>query len=128
MLYKISTGKTVSAIAEAMPAAAAANLFGVMLVHNFREIMAKKGVEFTRECLVFEVCQPQQAKHVLETEMDFSTVLPCRISVYEENGKTVLATLKPTALVAMLNAPMLTEVAQEVEKSIIKIMQDAAIS
>ena len=60
--------------------------------------MAKKGVEFTHECRVFEVCQPQQAKEVLEQDMSISTMLPCRISVYEEEGKTILATLKPTAL------------------------------
>ena len=38
--------------------------------------MAKKGVEFTHECLVFEVCQPQQAKEVLERNMSISTMLP----------------------------------------------------
>ena len=37
-----------------------------MQVHNLKETMAKKGVEFARECLIFEVCQPQQAKKVLE--------------------------------------------------------------
>ena len=58
--------------------------------------MAKKGVDFSRECLIFEVCQPQQAKKVLEENMSISTMLPCRISLYEERGKTILAALKPT--------------------------------
>jgi uncharacterized protein (DUF302 family) len=40
--------------------------------------MAKKGVEFAHECLIFEVCQPQQAKKVLEQNMSVSTALPCR--------------------------------------------------
>jgi uncharacterized protein (DUF302 family) len=55
--------------------------------------------------------------------MSISTALPCRISVYEENGKTVLATLKPTTLLAMFNAPHLEGVAQEVEDTIVKIMK-----
>jgi len=58
--------------------------------------------------------------------MSVSTALPCRISVYEENGKTILATLKPTALLAMFNAPRLEGVAQEVETTIFKIMEEAA--
>jgi hypothetical protein len=29
--------------------------FGVMHVHNLKETMVKKGVEFVRECLIFEV-------------------------------------------------------------------------
>lgn len=65
--------------------------------------MNKKGVEFNSECLIFKVCHPQQAKKVLEQNMSFSTALPCRISIYEEEGKTVLATLKPTTLLAMFN-------------------------
>ena len=39
--------------------------------------------------------------------MSVSTALPCRISIYEEGGKTILATLKPTTLLATLNSPQL---------------------
>lgn len=82
--------------------------------------------EFARECLIFEVCQPQQAKKVLDENMSVSTTLPCRISIYEEGGKTILVTLKPTALLALFNTPQLKAVAQEVEATIVKIMSEAA--
>jgi len=97
-----------------------------MQIHNLKETMAKKGVEFARECLIFEVCQPQQAKKVLEQNMSISTALPCRISIYEEGGKTILATLKPTTMLAMFNVPQLKEVAQEVENTIVTIMKEAS--
>ena len=126
MLVKLSTDKTVSEAATALDAAVQANHFGVMQVHNLKETMAKKGVEFAHECLIFEVCQPQQAKKVLDQDMSVSTALPCRISIYEEGGKTILATLKPTTLLAMFGAPQLKEVAQEVEDTIVKIMKEAA--
>ena len=126
MLIKLSTDKTVTDAATALQAAVEANHFGVMHVHNLKETMAKKGVEFARECLIFEVCQPQQAKKVLEENMSVSTALPCRISIYEEGGKTVLATLKPTTLLAMFHTPQLKGVAQEVEDTIVKIMKEAA--
>jgi uncharacterized protein (DUF302 family) len=126
MLIKLSTDKNVSEAAAALQTAVQANHFGVMQVHNLKETMAKKGVEFARECLIFEVCQPQQAKKVLDQDMSISTALPCRISIYEEGGKTVLATLKPTTLLAMFNAPQLGSVAQEVEDTIVKIMTEAA--
>jgi uncharacterized protein (DUF302 family) len=125
MLFKISTDKSVSETAAALQAAVQANRFGVMQVHNLKETMTKKGVEFARECLIFEVCQPQQAKKVLEQNMSISTALPCRISIYEEGGKTILATLKPTAVLTMFSASQLGPVAQEVEDTIVKIMQDA---
>ena len=123
MLVKISTNKALSEVAAALHAAVQANHFGV---HNLKETMVKKGVEFKKECLIFEVCQPQQAKKVLEQNMTVSTALPCRISVYEEGGKAVLATLKPTTLLAMFDSPQLGGVAQEVEDTIVKIMTEAA--
>ncbi|MHB8487062.1 MAG: DUF302 domain-containing protein [Candidatus Acidiferrales bacterium] len=128
MLVKLSTNKTVSEAAAALQAAVQANHFGVMQVHNLQETMVKKGVDFERECLIFEVCQPQQAKKVLDQNMSVSTALPCRISIYEEGGKTILATLKPTMLLAMFNSPQLKGVAQEVEDTILKIMKEAASS
>jgi uncharacterized protein (DUF302 family) len=126
MLFKISTAKSVTAAAADLQAAVVAHQFGVMHVHNLKETMARKGVAFSRECLVFEVCQPQQAKKVLEANMGVSTALPCRISVYEEDGRTVLATLKPTQLLALFDVPELADVAKEVETTIVKIMQEAA--
>lgn len=37
--------------------------------------------------------------------MSVPTALPCRITIYEEDGKTIYATLNPTALLAMFNTP-----------------------
>lgn len=125
MLIKLTTDKTVREAAVALEAAVQANHFGVMHVHNLKETMVKKGVAFARECLIYEVCQPQQAKKVLDQDMNISTVLPCRISMYEEGGKTVLSSLKPTVFLAMFNAPRLEGVAQEVEDTIVKIMKEA---
>ena len=126
MLVKISTDKTVSETATDLQAAVQANHFGVMQVHNLKETMTKKSVDFAHECLIFEVCQPQQAKKVLEENMSISTALPCRISIYEEGGKTILATLRPTVLLALFNEPKLERVAREVEDTIVKIMEEAA--
>jgi len=125
MLIKVSSEKSVSEAAVALQAAVEANHFGVMHLHNLKETMANKGVEFAHECLIFEICQPQQAKRILEGNMSVSTALPCRISIFEENGKTNLAALKPTTLLAMFQTPQLEAVAQEV-KDTVKIMKEAA--
>jgi uncharacterized protein (DUF302 family) len=128
MLIKFFTDKTVTETAEALADAVQANHFGVMQIHNLKESMNKKGVEFNNECLVFEVCQPQQAQKVLDQNMSISTALPCRISLYQEDGRTVLATLKPSLLLAMFNVPQLDEVAQDVEMTLTKIMQEATLT
>lgn len=63
---------------------------------------------------------------MLDENMGVSTALPRRISIYEENGKTILASLKPTTLFTLFNTPQLAGVAQEVEGTIVKIMNEAA--
>ena len=126
MLIQLTTHKTVKEAADALHLAVEAHHFGVMQVHDLKETMWKKGVEIAHECLIFEVCQPQQAKKVLDANMSISTALPCRISVYEEGGQTTLATLKPTVLLAMFNMPQLNDAAQEVEEALLKIMTEAA--
>lgn len=126
MLIKLTTDQSVTDAAAALQLAVTANHFGVMQIHNLQETMQKKGVDFDHECLIFEVCQPQQAKQVLDANMSVCTALPCRISIYEEGGKTTLATLKPTTLLAMFDSPKLKDVAQEVEETLVQIMKDAA--
>ncbi|MDI1312068.1 DUF302 domain-containing protein [Prosthecobacter sp.] len=126
MLIQLTTAKTVKETAAALQIAVPAHQFGVMQVHDLKETMWKKGVDFDHECLIFEVCQPEQAKKALDQNMSVSTALPCRISVYEEGGRTTLATLKPTTLLAMFNTPQLNDVAMEVEETLMKIMTQAA--
>ncbi len=126
MLFEIESAKMIDQVCHDLEKAVVEYNFGVMTVHNLKETMKKKGVEFDRECRIFEVCNPHQAKRVLEKNMEISTALPCRISVFTDAGKVKLATLKPTALVAQFNVPELQTVAKEVEETLIRIMKKAA--
>ncbi len=126
MLYIVESTKPLDRLAADLEQAVARHKFGVMGVHNLKETMAKKGVTFERECRIFEVCNPHQAKKVLEANLEISTALPCRISLYEERGKTRLATIKPTAMIALYPNPELKSVAEEVEAVLAAIMDEAA--
>jgi uncharacterized protein (DUF302 family) len=126
MLYVVTSNKSLDQVCSDLEKAVVAHKFGLMATHNIRETMAKKGVDFDRECRIFEVCNPHQAKKVLESRMEVSTALPCRISVFEENGKVKMATMKPSMMLGIFDAPDLDSVAAEVETSIMAIMQDAA--
>jgi uncharacterized protein (DUF302 family) len=126
MLFEIESAKTIDQVCQDLEKAVVEHKFGVMTVHNLKETMKKKGVEFDRECRIFEVCNPHQAKRVLEKNMQLSTALPCRISVFTEGEKVKLATLKPTALISQFNVPELQSVAKEVEETLIEIMRAAA--
>ena len=105
--------------------AAAQHQFGVLGVHDLKQKMQAKGVDFGPECRVLEVCNPVKAKSVLEADLSIANALPCRIAVYERDGKVVVSTLKPTELLALFGQPELEPVAKEVEQSINEIIDEA---
>jgi uncharacterized protein (DUF302 family) len=126
MLHIVESTKPLARLIADLEQAVARHKFGVLGVHDLKAKMAEKGVPFARECRIFEVCNPHQAKKVLETNLEISTALPCRISVYEEGGKTKLATIRPTALIELYRTPELKGVAEEVEDTMVRIMAEAA--
>ena len=119
-----STSLPLATVCQRLPEIATSHKFGVQAVHNLREKMESKGVPFGRECRVIEVCNPRHAQMVLNQAIEISTALPCRISVYEEDGRTILATIKPTALLTMFNARGAAATAQEVETTMVRIMDE----
>jgi uncharacterized protein (DUF302 family) len=126
MLHIVESTKPLARLIADLEQAVARHKFGVLGVHDLKAKMAEKGVPFARECRIFEVCNPHQAKKVLEANLQVSTALPCRISVYEEGGKTKLATIRPTALIGLYGTPELKSVAEEVEDTMVRIMAEAA--
>jgi uncharacterized protein (DUF302 family) len=126
MLIITESKKSLADVCAAIEPAAQKHRFGVLGVRNLRETLAKKGIKFDRDCFVFEVCNPVQARKVLQEKMEISTALPCRISVYEEGGRVRIATIRPTEMLAGFQVPELEGVAVEVEAAIAAIMRDAA--
>lgn len=126
MLFELATRKTLKEIEQGLHDAAARHAFGVIAVHNLKEMLQKKGADFGGECLIFEVCNPHQAKKVLEANAAISTVLPCRISVFRSGDAYKLATILPTAMLGMFGNPELEPVAREVEDVIVAMMKESA--
>jgi uncharacterized protein (DUF302 family) len=126
MLHIVESRKPLDRVAKDLEEAVARHKFGVLGVHDLKAKLAEKGVVFSRECRIFEVCNPHQAKKVLDANLEISTALPCRISVYEEGGVTKLATIKPTAMIDLYSTPGLKGVAREVEITLEAIMAEAA--
>jgi len=126
MIYKVESAKSLGEVTRALEAAAQRHKFGVIAVHDLKAKLKEKGVDFEPECLIYELCNPQQAKKALEGNLDVSTALPCRISVYKTDDKLVLSTIRPTAQIGMFNVPELQLVAEDVEKTILAIMNESA--
>jgi uncharacterized protein (DUF302 family) len=72
MLYKINTHKSREQTAQAMQQTAARHQFGILAVHDRRQTVQKNGIELGMDCQSYEVCNPIEAKKVLEANGDVS--------------------------------------------------------
>ena len=126
MYYIVETGKSFDQASVDLEAAVKNRGFGVLHVHDLGATLRAKGVEFTEDCKVFEVCNPVQAAKVLSSDMRLNMVLPCRISVFTEKGKAYIGFVRPRQMLSALSKdPELTRVAAEVEETTITMLEDA---
>ena len=128
ILYAKETKETVEAVGKRLEEAVKAHKFGVITVIDLKAKMAEKGVQLDKACKVYEVCNPAQAKRVLDRNMSVATALPCRIAVYEEKESVKVATMLPTETLALFALPELAPVAQEVEREIKAMIDEATRS
>ncbi len=125
MLISYETTKSVEEVRKAIEEKAKANGFGVMAVHEVSNILESKGVPISYKCVIVEVCSPRHASQVLSKDPYISTAMPCRIAIFEEDGKTKVSTMAPTAMLELFKRPELEEVAKEVEELMKKIMEES---
>ncbi len=113
---------TCSRLAAAVPE----HQFGLLHTHDIHATLNAKGVDFTPECRVFEVCNPKKAADVLAVRMDLANALPCRIAVYEQDGEVIVSMIRPTEMLRILSDDRrLAEVAGDVEQTMQRIMESA---
>jgi len=100
--------------------------YGVLHIYDLRETLASKGFDLPNACHILEVCNPKQAAAVLAADMGMNIALPCRISVYQDGGKTLIGMVRPTELLASLSkSEDLRAIAEQVEKDTIAIIEAA---
>ncbi len=122
----VETSKPIDEACQALERAIAEHRFGILHVHNVRQTLANNGVALDREVRIFDVCNPQRAKQVLDKDPLMSAALPCAISVFSEGEKTKIAFIRPTVMLGLFGVPDLDPVAEEVEHTVREIVEAAA--
>ncbi len=124
--YIVESEKSPAEAASALEAAVKRHGFGVLHVHNLAETLRAKGVDFPNDCRIFEICNPAEAAGVLGKAMHLNMALPCRISVYQEAGKTMIGMIRPAAMITQLSAdPDLAAIAERVERETMAMIDEA---
>jgi hypothetical protein len=124
--YIAETHKTPAQAVIDLEAAVKHHGYGVLHAYDLKQTLASKGFDLPNACHILEVCNPKQAAAVLTADMGMNVALPCRISVYEQAGKTLIGMVRPSALLASLSdAVDLKGIAEQVEKDTIAIIEAA---
>ncbi|WP_110113093.1 DUF302 domain-containing protein [Bacillus sp. CGMCC 1.16541] len=93
--------------------------FGVLWQFNIKDKLQEKGLEFDKEFIVLEVCNPGEAKRVLEEESLVSYFLPCKIVVYKDGNQTKVGMPRPTVLMEMFENDKLQQLGADIENRLV---------
>ena len=126
MLYIKETSKSVEQALRDLEASISKHGFGLLHQYDFKQTLKDKGFDLPNECHVLEVCNPKQASEVLNLDMAINLGLPCRISVYQQGGKTLIGMIPPSTLLGLISSSaQLHELAEGVERTTRQIIDDA---
>lgn len=90
--------------------------FGVLTEIDVKATLKKKLDVDVDKYIILGACNPPMAHKALETEQDIGLMLPCNVIVYEKEGKTYVASIRPSVAMAMIDNPELKEIATGIEE------------
>ena len=126
MIYQKTSTRSPQEVEHSLREAAQRHKFGILHVHDLKSTLHDKGIEIGSEVRIYDVCNPQAASQALRENMATAIVLPCRIAVYSNVGGSTIATVKPTDLLDATGLPDTDTLAQEMEREILAIIDEAA--
>lgn len=98
--------------------------FGILWRFSIQDKLNEKGIEFRDKYIILEVCNPFEASRVLNENRLAGYFLPCKIAVYEQDGKTRVGLPKPSAIMGtMESAEALQQLALDVEQRLIRCIE-----
>ncbi|WP_061810147.1 DUF302 domain-containing protein [Rossellomorea vietnamensis] len=122
--YTKEVSMNVKDAVSAVEAALKEESFGVLWNLDLAAKLQDKGLDFNEEVIVLEVCNPHEAKKVLEESMLVSYFLPCKVTVYTEKGTTKIGMAKPSKLIEMVDNDELKRLALDIENRLMGCLEN----
>lgn len=114
--YTVQTQKSFDSAVEAVQAQIAANGFRVLYIHDVQKDVAEKGFTLS-PFKIIELCNAKYATEFLNAEIKIGLCMPCKINVYQKDGKTYISTMQPgTILPQFFPQANLGGAPQEIDK------------
>ncbi len=96
--------------------------FGVLTEIDVKATLKKKLDVDYDNYIILGACNPHLAYQSLQAEQDIGLMLPCNIIIYSKEGRTFVASIKPTAQVEKIGNTKLDSIAPQVEEKLKKVI------
>lgn len=118
IVYEKKTDKTLEEALVTLKANLQEVNFGVLFELNFKDKLAEKGLELADDYFILEVCNPKEAKKMLDKNIQIGYVLPCKMVVRTEGANTYIGMTSAQALINLYEQPELMEFAKDIEDTL----------
>jgi len=122
--YTQKTKKNFDEIVARIEELTAEKQFRVLHIHNVQQTLEEKGLE-RGPFKIIEICNAKFAHKALGATPDVGLFLPCKINVYTEGGETIISAMNPRMISEFFDNPELKELAEEVDKIVRSIVDEA---
>lgn len=95
--YTVTTKKSFDAAARSVERETMKAGFKVLHIHDIALALKEKGVEI-EPFKIIEICNARSAYAALEADVKIGLCLPCKINVYQKDGKVYISGMRPTVL------------------------------
>ena len=118
--YIVETEKSFDEAVVSILKAVEQKNWSLFQIYDVKERLAAKGFE-QKPLKIIEICSGKYAHQFLNKNRLISLCMPCKINVFEENGKVKIVGMKPT-LISEFFSEVSKEDAEQVEKDVIEIV------
>lgn len=116
--YTVPFSGTVAEAVEVLTNELKQRGFGVLASIDVRKLIKEKLGEHMDSFVILDICSPRHAKKALDAHKEVGLILPCKATVYEDNGKVYVSLFKPTSAINILGFEDLNSLAMTVEKEL----------
>lgn len=102
--YKIESNQPIEQVTLKVPSACEENKFALLQTYIYHDIVKSKGFPIDRKVWVYEICQAKTAASMLTEFPHFSIFMPCKLAIYENQGKTIISTMNMEIMLDAIEA------------------------
>ena len=115
--YTVTTEKSFEEAVKAVEQETKDAGFRVLYIHDVTATLKEKGLEI-EPFKIIEICNAKSAYAVLQADIKIGLCLPCKINVYQKDGKIHISGMRPVILSQFFPKANLGNLPAEVDKII----------